>query len=90
MAEVAVVDDAGTHEGVTPGQIILRVDPRYFRPAEVDNLLGDASKAREKLGWEPGTTLAELVTEMVDADLAAARKFALVRNHGFAAPAHHE
>ncbi len=90
VAEVAVVDDAGAHEGVTPGQIIVRIDPRYFRPAEVDNLLGDASKARERLGWEPGTTLAELVTEMVDADLAAARKYALVRNHGFAAAAHHE
>ncbi len=90
VAEVAVVDDAGTHEGVTPGQIIVRVDPRYFRPAEVDNLLGDASKARERLGWEPGTTLAELVAEMIDADLAAARKYALVRNHGFLAPAHHE
>ncbi len=90
VAEVAVVDDVGAHEGVTPGQIVVRVDPRYFRPAEVDNLLGDAGKARERLGWVPGTTLAELVTEMVDADLAAARKYALVRNHGFAAAAHHE
>ncbi len=90
VAEVAVVDDVGAHEGVTPGQIVVRVDPRYFRPAEVDNLLGDAGKARERLGWEPGTTLAELVAEMIDADLAAARKYALVRNHGFAAAAHHE
>ncbi len=90
VAEVAVVDDAGEHEGVTPGQVIVRVDPRYFRPSEVDTLLGDASKARERLGWEPVTTLTELVEEMIDADLAAARKYALVRGHGFVAPAHHE
>jgi GDPmannose 4,6-dehydratase len=90
VAEVAVVEDAGDHESVTPGQIIVRVDPRYFRPAEVDNLLGDPGKARERLGWQPTTTLAELVVEMIDADLAAARKYALVRGHGFAAPAHHE
>ena len=90
IAEVAVVDDAGDHEGVTPGQIIVRVDPRYFRPSEVDNLLGDAGKARERLGWQPTTTLGELVADMIDADLAAARKYALVRGHGFLAPAHHE
>ena len=90
VAEVAVVADAGDHEGVRRGQIIVRVDPRYFRPAEVDNLLGDASKARERLGWQPTITLAELVADMIDADLAAARKFALVRDHGFSAPAHHE
>ncbi len=90
VAEVAVVDDAGEHEGGTPGQIIVRVDPRYFRPAEVDTLLGDASKARERLGWEPVTTLPELVAEMIDADLDAARKYALVRGHGYPVPAHHE
>ena len=90
VAEVAVVDDAGEHEGVTPGQIIVRVDPRYFRPAEVDTLLGDASKARERLGWEPVTTLPELVAEMIDSDLDAARKYALVRGHGYPVPAHHE
>ncbi len=90
VAEVALVADAGDHEGVTPGQVIVRVDPRYFRPTEVEQLLGDASKARDRLGWEPVTTLAELVAEMVDADLAAARKYALVRNHGYQAHAHHE
>ncbi len=90
VAEVAVVEDAGEHEGVVPGQIIVRVDPRYFRPTEVDTLLGDAGKARERLGWAPVTTLAELAAEMVDADLAAARKYALVRRHGFLAHAHHE
>lgn len=90
LAEVAVVESSGGHEGVRPGQIVVRVDPRYFRPTEVDTLLGDASKARDKLGWEPRTTLAELVAEMVDSDLAAARKYALVRRHGYSAHAHHE
>ncbi len=90
VAEVAVVEAGGGHEGITPGQIIVRVDPRYFRPTEVDTLLGDAGKARERLGWEPTTTLADLAAEMVDADLAAARKYALVRRHGFLAHAHHE
>ncbi len=90
VAEVAVLASAGEHEGARPGQVIVRVDPRYFRPTEVDTLLGDAGKAREQLGWVPATTLPELVHEMVDSDLSAARKFALVRHHGFAAHAHHE
>jgi GDPmannose 4,6-dehydratase len=51
------------------GRVVIRVDPRYFRPADVDDLLGDASKAREKLGWKPRTSFAELVREMVVADL---------------------
>ena len=90
VAVVAAVDDGGKHEGVSPGQIIVRVDLRYFRPSEVDTLLGDASKARERLGWEPVTTLPELIAEMIDADLDAARKYALVRGHGYTAYAHHE
>ena len=68
----------------------MRVDPRYFRPTEVETLLGDAGKAREKLGWVPRTSFTELVREMVDADLAAARKYALVTSSGFTAFAHHE
>ncbi len=78
------------HAGLRAGQVIVRIDPRYFRPTEVDSLLGDAGKAREKLGWSPRTTFAELVSEMVDADLAAARKYALVKRSGFPAFAHHE
>jgi GDPmannose 4,6-dehydratase len=56
------------------GRIVVRIDPRYFRPAEVDSLLGDASKAREKLGWEPQVTFAQLVREMAEADLAEAKR----------------
>jgi len=61
----------------------LRIDPRYFRPAEVETLLGDPTKAREKLGWTPTTTLEELVAEMVAADRDEARKEALLRLKGF-------
>jgi GDPmannose 4,6-dehydratase len=88
--ETGIVESAGNHDGLRAGQVIVRVDPRYFRPTEVDSLLGDASKARDKLGWSPRITFAELVREMVDADLAAARKYALVKGSGFAAFAHHE
>jgi GDPmannose 4,6-dehydratase len=72
------------------GDEVVAVDPRYFRPTEVETLLGDASKAREKLGWEARTSFDSLVREMVDSDLAAARKYALIRKNGFKAYAHHE
>lgn len=88
--ETGIIESSGGHEGLRAGQVIVRIDPRYFRPTEVDTLLGDAGKARRQLGWEPRTTFAELVREMVDADLAAARKYALVKSSGFAAFAHHE
>jgi len=70
-------------EGVRVGQMVVRVDPRYFRPAEVDTLLGDAAKARAKLNWQPKTSFAQLVTEMVQADLALAQRDALCREQGF-------
>jgi GDPmannose 4,6-dehydratase len=88
--EMAVIERCGDHEALRPGQVIVRVDPRYFRPTEVETLLGDAGKAREQLGWTPRTTFTELVSEMVDADLAAARKYALIKRNGFKAFAHHE
>jgi GDPmannose 4,6-dehydratase len=66
------------------------VDPRYFRPAEVDTLLGDASKARRQLGWTPQVTFAELVREMVASDLRLAQRDALVEREGFGAYQHHE
>jgi GDPmannose 4,6-dehydratase len=56
------------------GKTVVRIDPVYFRPTEVDLLIGDASKAREKLGWKPKTSFAQLVKEMVDGDLAIARR----------------
>jgi GDPmannose 4,6-dehydratase len=57
-----------------PGQIVVEVDPRYFRPTEVDILLGDASKAREKLGWEPEVTFDQLIDIMVEYDFGLAVK----------------
>ena len=65
------------------GEIVVRIDPRYFRPAEVATLLGDPTKAQEKLGWAPTTTLEELVSEMVEADLEDSRKEAILRLKGF-------
>jgi len=65
------------------GNIIVAVDPRYFRPTEVETLLGDPSKAKRELGWTPRTSFDELVREMVDADFKAAQRDALVRKHGF-------
>lgn len=76
--------------GLVDGQCIVRVDPRYFRPTEVETLLGDASKAREKLGWVPRTTFVELVAEMVREDLKSAERDELVRTHGYAAYDYHE
>jgi GDPmannose 4,6-dehydratase len=70
---------------VNSGQTIIRVDPRYFRPAEVDSLVGDSSKAREKLGWSPKTTFQELVAEMARDDFKAAQRDELVTRHGFSA-----
>ena len=66
------------------GAVVVRIDPRYFRPAEVDTLLGDPSKAKDKLGWTPKTTLEELVAEMVAADVEEAKKEAYLNRKGFA------
>ena len=63
---------------------MVRIDPRYFRPAEVQTLLGDPSKAHHQLGWKPTTTLEELVAEMVQADREEAAKEAVLRREGFA------
>jgi GDPmannose 4,6-dehydratase len=72
-----------------PGQIMMRIDPRYFRPAEVETLLGDPSKAKAKLGWVPEITAREMCAEMVQEDLRAARRQALLTKHGYDAPAGH-
>ncbi len=90
LDETAAIVDAGPHDGAKPGQVIVRVDPRYFRPTEVETLLGDATKAHTKLGWKPRTTFQELVREMVRSDLDATRKYALVKENGFVAHAHNE
>ena len=81
------VDEKGYDSG---GRCIVAVDPRYFRPAEVETLLGDASKAKEKLGWQPKTSFEELVSEMVREDLKSAERDELVKGHGFRAFDHNE
>lgn len=90
LEETATIADSGTHSGAPVGQVVVRVDPRYFRPTEVETLLGDATKAHTKLGWKPKTTFQELVREMMQSDLNATRKFALVKDNGFVAYAHNE
>jgi GDPmannose 4,6-dehydratase len=72
------------------GSVIVRIDPRYLRPSEVDALVGDASKARTKLGWSPRTRFEDLVREMVDADFEAAQRDRLIRSHGYSASDHRE
>jgi GDPmannose 4,6-dehydratase len=88
------VDETGTLETPSPlagegrgegGRTIVKVDPRYFRPTEVETLLGDASKARGKLGWTPKISFKELVAEMVREDLKAAERDELVKKHGYQA-----
>jgi GDPmannose 4,6-dehydratase len=71
---------------VRVGDVVMRIDPRYFRPAEVDTLLGDPTKAREKLGWVPEITAQEMCAEMVEADLTAARRAKLLAEHGLNLP----
>ncbi|AAG57094.1 GDP-mannose 4,6-dehydratase [Escherichia coli] len=85
IEEKGIVDSVEGQDapGVKPGDVIVAVDPRYFRPAEVDTLLGDPSKANLKLGWRPEITLAEMISEMVAKDLEAAKKHSLLKSHGF-------
>jgi GDPmannose 4,6-dehydratase len=64
--------------------VVVRIDPRYFRPAEVETLLGDPSRAHLRLGWQPTTTLEELVAEMIETDREEAKKEAYLRRKGFA------
>jgi GDPmannose 4,6-dehydratase len=81
------VDEIGTDQD---GNVIVRVDPRYFRPTEVETLLGDPTKAREKLGWTPKISFKELVAEMVREDLKSAERDELVKKHGYQAFDYHE
>jgi len=72
------------------GKVIVAVDPRYYRPTEVETLLGDATKARQELGWQPRVSFSELVKEMTEEDLKSAEKDALVKQHGYSIFNHHE
>lgn len=71
---------------VKAGQVVMRIDPRYFRPAEVETLLGDPTKAKERLGWVPEITAQEMCAEMVAEDLQSARRHRLLREHGYRSP----
>ena len=93
----ANAEEIGTVAGITGkeakckvGDVIVKVDPRYYRPTEVETLLGDPTKAKVKLGWVPKTTLQELVVEMVQADYTSAKRDALVKLAGFQTFDHHE
>ena len=98
--EIGIVDDFSASidsngeklkvKGPEAGQVIVRIDPRYFRPTEVESLLGDSSKAKKALGWEPKISFADLVKEMVLADLEVAQRDALVKKHGFKSFNYHE
>jgi len=85
VAETATVlsVDSDLAPGVEVGDVIVKVDPRYFRPAEVETLLGDPTKAREKLGWAPEITVEEMCAEMVEHDLDAAKRVSLLKSHGY-------
>lgn len=78
--------DGDKAPALSVGDVIVKIDPRYFRPAEVETLLGDPSKAKEKLGWIPEITVQEMCAEMVCTDLEAAKQTALLKKHGYDAP----
>ncbi|PRY75994.1 GDPmannose 4,6-dehydratase [Yoonia maritima] len=80
----AVTSDCAA--SVKPGDVIMRIDPRYFRPAEVDTLLGDPTKAQAQLGWSPEITAQQMCAEMVAEDLQTARRHALLQEHGLSLP----
>ncbi|RKZ94857.1 MAG: GDP-mannose 4,6-dehydratase [Gammaproteobacteria bacterium] len=82
------MDEKGYDE--ESGKVIVAVDSRYFRPTEVETLLGDPSKAKEKLGWEPKITLEEMVHEMMENDITLAKRDSLVKEHGYRAFDYHE
>jgi GDPmannose 4,6-dehydratase len=88
LQEVGVVTavSGNSAPAVKPGDVVVRVDPRYFRPAEVETLLGDPTKAKQKLGWVPEITAQEMCAEMVAEDLKAARRQALLKQHGLETP----
>jgi GDPmannose 4,6-dehydratase len=85
LGKTMVWSGSGVEEtGSWDGQVVVRIDPHFFRPAEVQTLLGDPSKARAKLGWEPEVTLDEMIQEMVASDLREAQKHVLLKQNGFA------
>lgn len=85
IARVRSVDN-NMAPAVKTGDVVVRIDPRYFRPAEVDTLLGDPTHAKERLGWVPEITAQEMCAEMVIEDLKTAKRHALLKEHGMAMP----
>jgi GDPmannose 4,6-dehydratase len=83
--EIGIVEkiEGDIAEKLNVGDVILRIDPRYFRPAEVETLLGDPTKAKNDLGWVPEITVQEMCSEMVAEDLKAAKRYALLKTHGY-------
>jgi GDPmannose 4,6-dehydratase len=93
VEEVGIVEQVaqnGTDFKLTPGQTVVRVDPRYFRPTEVESLLGDPTKAKEKLGWTPRTSFKDLVSEMITFDLEEAKRDEFCQTEGFQTFNYHE
>lgn len=86
--EIGIVEavSADRAPALKAGDVIVRVDPRYFRPTEVETLLGDPSKARQRLGWSPEISLDSLIEEMVQHDLDRARQTALLKQFGYGVP----
>jgi len=86
--EVGIVAsiDGDKAPALAVGDVVVAVDKRYFRPSEVETLLGDPSKAKSKLGWVPEITTQEMCAEMVQTDLREARRHALLKQHGYAVP----
>ena len=86
--ETGIVDsiEGDKAPALTPGDVIFRIDPRYFRPAEVETLLGDPTKAKQKLGWTPQITAQEMCAEMMQADLQTAKRHALLQEHAMSLP----
>ena len=83
--EIAIVDKivGDKAPAIQVGDVIVKIDPQYYRPTEVETLLGDPSKAKQKLGWTPEITLDQMITEMVAHDLNAAKQLALLKQHGY-------
>ena len=83
--EIAIVDKivGDRAPAIQVGDVIVKIDPQYYRPTEVETLLGDPSKAKQKLGWTPEITLDQMITEMVSFDLNAAKQLALLKQHGY-------
>lgn len=88
VAEIGIVDKIEGDDAVSlnVGDVIIKIDPRYFRPAEVETLLGDPSKAKELLGWVPEITVQEMCSEMVAEDLKSSKRHALLKTHGYELP----